>query len=303
MHTIKKSEGDFHGNLTGIIENNHVRLEYLSFAPRIVRLHLKGSDNLFADLGNDSLTTPYGDFHFRGGHRLWHSPEAMPRTYMPDVQGVSITDVPGGVRIDQPAEPWTHIAKSIEIRLNPDHPQIILTHELRNEGAWSAEFALWALTMFRLGGVALLPQPVGNVDPAGLLANRQLSIWPYSKVDDRRLILRDDFILIKADPKVTSDSSPIKVGYFNPQGWMAYWLDGILLVKRFAPVAGAPHPDGGCNTESYCNHKFLELETLSPLVALPPETTLTHTETWELYTDLDQPFIPDGIRRLIGSIS
>src|SRR5512137_1691433 len=137
MDTIKISVGEFHGNPTGIIENEHVRLEYLSFAPRIVRLYLKGFENLFADLGNESLTTPYGDFHFRGGHRLWHSPEAMPRTYLPDVQGVSITEIPDGVHIDQPAEPWTHIAKSIEIRLNPGRPQIIVDHELRNECAWS----------------------------------------------------------------------------------------------------------------------------------------------------------------------
>lgn len=300
MESTKKSDGDFHGNPTGIIENEHVRLEYLSLAPRIVCLNLKGSENLFADLGNEGLTTPYGDFHFRGGHRLWHSPESMPRTYIPDVQGVSITDIPGGVRIDQPAEPWTHIAKSIEIRLNPGRPQVIVEHELKNEGAWAVEFAPWALTMFRLGGVAILPQPVGNADPAGLLANRQLSIWPYTKVDDHRLILRDDCILIKADPKVTSDSSPVKVGYFNPQGWMAYWLDGVLFVKRFDPVAGVPLPDGGCNTESYCNHKFLELETLGPLVTLPPETTITHTETWELYASLDQPFIPEAIRSVIS---
>jgi hypothetical protein len=299
MDKFIKTEGDFHGNPTGIIENDFVRLEYLTLAPRIVRLNLKGFDNLFADLGNESLTTPYGEFHFRGGHRLWHSPEAMPRSYIPDVKGVSITDVPGGVRIDQPAEPWTHIAKSIEIRLNPIHPQIIVEHELRNEGAWAAEFAPWALTMLRLGGVAILPQPVGNADPAGLLANRQLSIWPYTKMNDPRLVLRDDCILIKADSKIASDSSPVKVGYFNPQGWMAYWLDGVLFVKRFDPIAGVPLPDGGCNTESYCNHKFIELESLGPLVTLPPETTITHTETWEIYTSLDQPFIPEAVKGMI----
>jgi hypothetical protein len=299
MNLIRKSEGDFHGSPTVIIETEHVSLEVLSFAPRIVRLHLTGFDNLFADLGNEGLTTPYGEFHFRGGHRLWHSPESMPRTYIPDVKGVSITDVPGGVRIDQPAEPWTHIAKSIEIRLNPGRPQVIVEHELRNEGAWSAEFAPWALTMFRLGGVAILPQPVGNADPAGLLANRQLSLWPYTKLDDPRLILRDDCILIRADPEAIPDSSPVKVGYFNPQGWMAYWLDGVLFVKRFDPAAGVPLPDGGCNTESYCNHKFLELESLGPLAALPPETAVTHTETWELYTSLDQPFVPEPVRDFI----
>jgi hypothetical protein len=79
-----------------------------------------------------------------------------------------------------------------------------------------------------------------------------------------------------------------------------YWLDGVLFVKRIDPVADVPLPDGGCNTESYCNHKFLELESLGPLTTLSPETTITHIETWELFTSLDQPFIPEAIRRLIS---
>jgi hypothetical protein len=296
-----KLEGDFHGTKTQILENKFIRLEYLPSAPRVVRLNLIGFNNLFADLGNEKIATQYGDFYFRGGHRLWHSPESMPRSYIPDVPGVTVTEIPGGVRIDQPAEPWTYISKSIEIRLNPERPQVIVQHELRNEGAWSAELAPWALTMLRLGGVAILPQPTGNTDPAGLLANRQLSIWPYTKVgEDPRLVLRDDCILIKADANLTPDLTPIKLGYFNPQGWMAYWIEGILFVKRFQPVLGVPLADGGCNTESYCNHKFLELETLGPLVDLAPEATITHTETWELYTNLDQPFIPTAIKELMA---
>ena len=228
---------------------------------------------------------------------MWHSPEAMPRTYLPDVPGVTVTDIPGGVRIDQPAEPWTHIAKSIEIRMVPGRPQVIVQHELKNEGAWAVELSPWALTMMRLGGVAILPQPVGNSDSAGLLANRQISIWPYTRLDDPRLVLRDDCIFIKGDKSASTKSSPIKVGYFNPHGWIAYWIDGVLFVKRFDPITGVNHPDGGCNTESYCNHKFLELETLGQLEMLQPESTVSHTETWELYSSLDQPFIPDAIKR------
>jgi hypothetical protein len=302
MEIIMPPNNDFHGTPIRILENQFVRLEYLQSAPRIVRLNLAGGSNLFADLGNELITTSFGDFYFRGGHRLWHSPEAMPRSYLPDVPGVKITDIPGGVRIDQPEEPWTHISKSIEIRLNEARPQVIVQHELRNEGAWAVELSPWALTMLRLGGVGIFPQPVGNSDPAGLLANRQISIWPYTMVDDSRLIFRNDCILIKAMPiqAPSPEFPPVKIGYFNPHGWMAYWIDGVLFVKRFDPIAGVNHPDGGCNTESYCNHKFIELETLGPLVTLAPETTVIHTETWELYTSLDQPFIPDEIRKLLS---
>jgi hypothetical protein len=281
-------QSEFNGWPTNILENKFVRIEFMAAAPRIVRFNPIGKPNMFADLGNEFVNTPYGDFYFRGGHRLWHSPESMPRTYIPDNDGAIVSEIPGGVRIDQPAETWTHIAKSIEIRLNPDRAQVILRHELTNDGPWDVELAPWALSMFRLGGVGIFPQPVGNTDPAGLLANRQVSIWPYTKVDDPRLVWRDDCILIHANPSLP----PVKIGYFNPHGWQGYWLDGVLFVKRFDSLPGAAFPDGGCNTETYCNHKFIELETLGVLGKLAPGATVTHNETWEIYDSLHQPFIP-----------
>ena len=299
MEDLQRNKGDFHGNPTEVIENSQVRLEYLAKAPRIVRMHFAGGGNLFADLGNDKVSTPFGDFFFRGGHRLWHSPEAMPRTYIPDVDGVTVTSIPGGVRIDQPVEPWTHIAKSMEIRFTQGKPQVIIQHELRNEGAWAVELSIWALTMLKLGGVAIFPQPVGNTDPAGLLPNRQLTIWPYTKMGDPRLVLRDDYILLKTDASATAETSPVKLGYFNPQGWEAYWVDGVLFVKRFDVTHGVLYPDGGCNAESYCNHRFIELESLGPLVKIQPEETISHSETWELFTSLDQTFLPEAIRNFI----
>src|SRR5262245_20107392 len=111
---------DFHGEPTRVVENQFLQLEYLANSARIVRFSSKDKSNIFADLGLSPITTAYGNFYFRGGHRLWHSPEAMPRTYIPDNNGAIIGELPNGVRIEMPAESWTHIAKSIEIELNPD---------------------------------------------------------------------------------------------------------------------------------------------------------------------------------------
>lgn len=286
---------DFHGEPTRLLQNQFVQLEYLAHSARIVRLSPAGKSNLFADLGLSPIESEYGNFYFRGGHRLWHAPEAMPRTYIPDNEGATLREIPNGIRIEMPAESWTHIAKAIEIELIGTAPQVVLRHELRNNGAWAVELAPWALTMLRLGGVAILPQPREKVDEAGLLANRRLMLWPYTKVDDPRLILRDDFILIHATPGLP----PVKVGYFNPHGWMAYWLDGILFVKRHEPLPGAPYPDDGCNAESYCNDQFIELESLGPLEKLAPGQTILHTELWEIYDSLDVSFLPAEIKEQI----
>jgi hypothetical protein len=286
---------DFHGEPTRLLQNQYVQLEYLTRSARIVRFSPQGKPNLFADLGLSPIETEYGNFYFRGGHRLWHAPEAMPRTYIPDNEGATVHDIPNGIRIEMPAETWTHIAKAIEIELVDTTPQVILRHEIRNDGAWAVELAPWALTMLRLGGVAILPQPQEKVDDAGLLANRRLMLWPYTKVDDPRLTLRDDFILIHATPSLP----PVKVGYFNPHGWMAYWLDGVLFVKRHEPLVGAAYPDDGCNAESYCNDQFIELESLGPLAKIVPGQTIVHTELWEIYENLDVSFLSGEIKEQI----
>ncbi len=287
--------GDFHGEPTRVLENQSIQLEYLANSARIVRFSLKGKNNLFADLPKPPLRTPYGDFKFRGGHRVWHSPEAIPRTYMPDNEGAEINEIPNGVRISMPTEPWTNIAKAIEIEINPDQPQVILRHELRNDGAWAAEFAPWALTMLRLGGVGIFPQPTGNTDESGLLSNRHLELWPYTRLNDPRLTLRDDFSLIHATPSLPA----VKIGYLNTHGWMAYWLDGVLFVKRFNLQPGASYPDHGCNAETYCNDEFIELETLGPLAQVEPGESILHSETWEVYTELRSDLIPPEIQKII----
>jgi hypothetical protein len=289
--------GNFQSLPTRFLDNGPLRLEILAEAgPRIVRLFAFGGQNLLAELPlEEKLTSSYGDFYFRGGHRLWHSPEAIPRTYIPDNAGVTVDELADGLRLNGPSEPGSGIAKTIEIRMAEKRAAATLIHTLRNDGLWAVEFAPWVLTMLRQGGTAIFPQPVGNADPHGLLSNRILSIWPYTRINDPRLALRDDFILIRATPSLP----PVKIGYYNPHGWMAYWIDGQLFRKSFDLHPGGAYPDNGCNTETYCNHMFIELESLGPLTKLAPGQSVTLTETWEVFDALEQDFLPGAIREKI----
>ncbi|HNK64082.1 MAG TPA: hypothetical protein PLE14_08490 [Anaerolineales bacterium] len=264
------------------LKNDFLELEYFTHSLRISRLTPTGKTNLLADMSHQPpIPTPYGDFYFRGGHRLWHAPEAMPRTYAPDTGELKITDLPNGVILETQTEPGSGIRKRIEIQLAPDKAAATLTHTLINDGLWPVELAPWTITQFRMGGTAVLPMPVGNVDTAGLLPNRNLSFWPYSRINDPRLSLRDDFILFKAD-----SLPPFKMGYFNPQGWLAYWVDDVLFKKTFSVQTNLMYPDNNSNAEIYCNEEFVELESLSPLVKLDPGESTQHVETWEIEFDL-----------------
>lgn len=278
-----------------ILKNDFLQIEYRTDSQRISGLIPAGKSNMLADLSNfPPISTPYGEFHFRGGHRLWHSPEAFPRTYIPDIGEMIITDITNGVILETQTEPGSGIRKRIEIQLAADKPSVKLTHTLTNDGLWPIELAPWTITQFRLGGTAILPMPVGNVDEAGLLANRQFSFWPYARISDPRLKLDDEFTLFKADAILP----PFKMGYFNSHGWMAYWLDGLLFRKTFEVFAEAVHPDNNCSAELYCNDQFIELESLAPLKLLKPGELVTHVEVWDILTGLDS--LPEEVQRKLA---
>lgn len=276
------------------LKNDFLEIEYLTDALRISGLTPVGKTNILADLSDfPPIPTSYGEFHFRGGHRLWHSPEAMPRTYIPD-SDVNVTEVSTGVILETQTEPGTDLRKKIEIHLAEDKPSVTLTHTLINDGLWTVELAPWAITQFRLGGTVLLPMPVGNVDEAGLLHNRQFALWPYASINDPRLSLGDEYILFKADALLP----PFKLGYLNTHGWMAYWFDNVLFRKTFEVKIHGNYPDNNSNAELYCNDQFVELESLAPLGGLNPREKVVHQETWELFYDLQS--LPGSVRKAMS---
>lgn len=278
------------------LKNDFFQLEILTNSLRIIGLTPTGKSNLLVEMSDADfppIQTPYGDFHFHGGHRLWHAPEHMPRTYIPDDVELTITEKTNGLLLESPTEPGTGIRKQIEVQLAPDKPSVMLTHTLTNDGLWEVELAPWAITQFRLGGTVILPMPVGNTDPAGLLHNRQFSLWPYAQMNDPRIKWGDEFILCKADALLP----PFKIGYFSPHGWLAYWLDGVLFRKTFEAHKALPYPDNNCNAEMYCNHQFVELESLGPLTRLAPGASVRHLETWEIQERLTS--LPDELQKLL----
>ncbi len=294
---------DYYGLPTRTIENDHLLVEYLAHdGLRLVRLIVKNSasrDNLLAETPHSSWQTAHGEYFLRGGHRLWHAPEAMPRSYVPDGGGLDVKTLPDGVWLGQSTEAPTGIRKSMEVRLSPGRPALRVKHVLRNEGLWLVELAPWAITQVALGGVAVLPQAAGPIDAAGLLPNRQFALWSYTQTSDKRLELHDDFCLVHGRPQLP----PCKIGYQNRQGWAGYLRQDVFFVKRFAPQAELPHPDFGCNVEVYVNDLSLELETIGPLKCLAPGQSVAHVEQWEFFTGVQAGPTLDEIRALANTLA
>ena len=278
------------------LENEQLKLLVMrSAGPRILSFGFKDGDNLFAELPNARIDDFGNDaFHFYGGHRLWHAPEEPRRTYLPDDFPVDIVPVENGLTITQKTEAQTGLQKMIEIRLPGESPQVIITHYLTNQGLWPVTCAPWAITQLKPGGTAILPQARQDT---GVLPNRSLALWPYTDMVNPNVRWGSNYILLDAEL-----DSPFKIGFPNPRGWLAYWWNGTLFVKRTEYDSQAEYFDFGSSSECYCNQTFIELETLSPIRTIAPGETVSHIETWELYKDIDRPRHESDAQRIVEAL-
>jgi len=282
---VTRTETHFAGHECVKLENGALGLWLTrSVGPRILGLALRGGENLFAVLSDDSVECPgAGMFSFRGGHRLWYAPEDPLRTYLPDDNPVSIAEIDDGLRVTQPVEAPTGLQKSLTVTL-PDQgpgsaPCVVVDHKLHNRGRHPIDLAPWAITQLKPGGVAVLPQATALSDEYGLLPNRHIVLWPYTRVDSPQITWGDRYLLVEA----TMREGALKIGFPNPDGWLAYAVDDTLFVKQAPYLTGADYYDRGSSSECYCNPRFLELETLGPRTMLAPGESVTHQETWVVY--------------------
>src|SRR3972149_3315855 len=68
----------------------------LEVGPRIIRYGFVGGENVLKEYADQLGKSGEQDWQIRGGHRLWHAPEAKPRTYFPDNDPVEGKELPGG---------------------------------------------------------------------------------------------------------------------------------------------------------------------------------------------------------------
>jgi hypothetical protein len=130
----------------------------------------------------------------------------------------------------------------------------------------------------RTGGFAIIPQSTTKEDKGGFLPNRNLVLWTYTDITDKRFKQTPKHNFVKqGGPK------PFKIGQRIPLGWSAYFSGGDLFVKRFKFEKGETYPDFESNVEIYSCDKFLEVETIAPLRKMDGGSCYTYTETWEFY--------------------
>ncbi|HOV27863.1 MAG TPA: hypothetical protein PK566_16085 [Pseudobacteroides sp.] len=297
MNNVKISEITYsHFGKCVEISNSEVNLVVtLEFGPRIIRFGFIGGQNEFCENADISVDSKYGKWMIRGGHRLWHSPENVPRTYIADNNPVKYEIIENGIHVTQEIEPWTQIQKEMYITLEPDRNKVNIVHKLTNFNAWPVELSTWTVTVMEPGGKEIIPLSKSST---GSLPNRSIVLWPYSRINDERVSWLDKYVVLDIRP--AKDES-FKMGTNNDEGWAAYIRNGSLFIKRSEYISGMNYPDSGSSYETYTNGKLVEMEMLSPLEKLEIEGSSTLIETWELKKGITiDEFTEENIDNLVS---
>ncbi len=288
---------DFHGwPHTQFLSNDSVELILTAdVGPRILGYAVHGGPNVMF-LFEDQLGLTGGqEFRAYGGHRLWHAPEALPRTYTLDNHPLTVEPVPNGVRLTMPADEAAGIEKSLEVTLAETGSVATLKHSLVNRTLWPVELAPWSLTQACQGGLQILPlPPYAPHSPESLLPVNTFTLWSYTNFADPRWRLGARYITLRQDP---NGFKAQKLGVRVADGWAAYAFKDHLFVKRFAWDPKATYPDHDVNYETYSDPDFLELEALGPVINLQPGQSVTHVERWGMFAGVPEPKTDDDIAR------
>jgi len=289
--TITDAEYKNFGNCKVISNGLFEMYVTTDIGPRIIKLNLINKENLmFNDVDremNIDVSDVFGEgktWYIYGGHRLWVSPEDMPYTYYPDNESVDFkTDGDKIIFTPKPQE-INDLQHSIEIIMCENEPCVKVTHKIENIGEKDMTGAIWTLSVMTDGGTVICPQPD---EDTGLLGNRLLALWAYTRLTDSRANFFDKYITFKQDKNI---NEKFKFGINNTKGWIAYQNHGQILKKSYEPNhPNGIYPDGGMSTEAFTNNLFAEAETLSELKTLKKGEILTHTETWSLIDTSKEP--------------
>lgn len=261
----------------------------LDVGPRIIKFNVSGGENL---LFNDNelvrsvdVSSAFGEgekWLTYGGHRMWISPEEMPLTYYPDHEPVEYTvqEIDGKVKVHlvPPCQRITDMQLEIVITMGDDNSMKVM-HYLKNMGKETVKKGIWGITVTDINGIAVLKQPERHT---ALLPDRQIVFWPYTRMNDERILLGEKYIAVQQDPADTQ--VPAKIGYTNYEGRLYCFNKGqAMSIAYDSDYTKGQYPDFNVSSEIYTNKAILEIESLGHIGNILPGASVTHEEVWSVY--------------------
>lgn len=258
----------------------------LDYGPRIIHYALDGMPNimffnrdpLYRKDGPefDRAFYPGAYWNIRGGNRLWIAPHSFPHAFYPDNEPVQYEMSGESVRFIPPPRKYTGAQIFTEIQLASQGSEVNIRHTVRNISSVPQRWAAWSITSVDAKGFEIIPM---SQRQTGVLPNRHIAYWPYTKIDDPRIALKDRYAIIHHCP---SDATSLKIGFNNYAGWASYVVSNQCFTLNYSVIECEEYPDFGVTYETFEDDRMVEMETLSPLKKLMQGEEITHSETWSL---------------------
>ena len=169
------------------LKNDQVELVIpYEFGPRVIYYGFRGEKNHFAEFPAQKIDPDQGKWHSYGGHRLWHGPEDLIRTYLPDDDPVKVDCSNSAVLIQQKIEAPTRLQKEMEVRLDPANSHVQLIHRIHNHNLFDVRLTVWAVSVMATQGRAILPLPPRGSHDEDRRAQTSINLWAYTNLKDSR---------------------------------------------------------------------------------------------------------------------
>jgi hypothetical protein len=251
-----------------------------------------------------AVSRPPGEWINYGGDKVWPSPQSGWPSYIgsnwppdPEFDGEpqAVTKIKNGVILTTsvsavfglrstrtifmvPGDACLHISQTVQ-RIGAPKPATTATQPLATS---ESAIGIWNIT--EVNGDASIFLPVGSTNQ---------SATGYVTFDPNQIPIlsppslptgwsRIDKILIgHRDPAASN-----KIGSCAPTRWVAALLpNNTLFSELYADQPNGNYPDGGCDSEVYCNGgatSYIELEVLGPLSSIRVGKQITNSVVWQL---------------------
>ena len=194
--------------------------------------------------------------------------------YYPDNDPIRFEIMDNGVLLTQKEDPWLHIRKSMQLTFLGG-AEVEVVHRIVNTGKEALHCAMWAVSAMAPGGTQTIPLKTYD---GGSMPRHWISTWFYTDLGDPRASYSREKIVLTHLPM----EERYKIGIDRPEGPVCYENNGVVFEKVFpAPREGA-YPDKDVSYETFMCRHMVEMESLSPLMCIPPEESREHTEIWHL---------------------
>jgi hypothetical protein len=223
----------------------------------------KPNSGTWANFGGDKCwPAPQSDWPPIMGHE-WPPPAAF------DASPFEVSVTCSGLTLKSPVDSAWGIQAVRHIELDSARPVMQVRTEFSKMTGEPVRVAIWTIAQFQDPACIAIELPGNSRFPSGY--TKLIKDDPAELVVNGRLLTFVRHASMFA--KIGSDANEI------------VWVGQTSVVRVQSEQLPGEYPDGGCHLEVYTNpgaQKYVELETLGPLVDLEAGHTIAHTTTYTM---------------------